>query len=79
MQKRLLELLDKATKVEDMLKIEVQLNKVESEIERISARLANSNKRVDFATFTIQLCHIEVSEREAIALALFLLRKAQEI
>ena len=71
MQKRLLELLDKATKVEDMLKIEVQLNKVESEIERISARLANSNKQVDFVTFTIQLCHIEVSEREAIALGKF--------
>ncbi len=70
-QKRLIELLDKATLVEDMLKIEVQLNKVETEIERLTAQLANSNKRVDFATFNIKLSNVPIVERTDIALEQF--------
>lgn len=71
MQKRLLELLDKAAKVEDMLKIEVQLNKVETEIERLTAQLVNSNKLVNFVTFNITLSGAAVIEREDIALEQF--------
>ena len=57
---RLTELLGKAQKVDEMLKIERELNRVTTEIERIDAQLQNNKKQVKFVTFDIIV--IEESE-----------------
>ena len=50
---RLTELLNKAQKVEEMLKVERELNRVTTEIERIDAQLQNNKNRVAFVTFDV--------------------------
>lgn len=52
---RLTELLKKAQKVEDMLKVERELNRITTEIERLDAQLQNNKNRVDFVTFDVAL------------------------
>ncbi len=54
-EKRLLEILEKATTVEDILKVEAQLERVRGEIERITGRLRFLENRVDLATITVEL------------------------
>ena len=50
---RLTELLAKAKNVDEMLKVERELNRVTTEIERMDAQLQNNKNRVDFVTFDI--------------------------
>ena len=50
---RLTELLKKAESVEAMLKVERELNRVTTEIERIDAQLQNNKNRVAFVTFEV--------------------------
>ncbi len=52
---RLTALLNQAVKVEEILQVEKELNRVTTEIERLTARLQNNQKRVALVTFTIQL------------------------
>lgn len=54
-EKRLVEILDKATTVEDILKVEAQLERVRGEIERITGRLRFLENRIDLATITVEL------------------------
>ena len=49
---RLLALLEKSDKVEDTLKIEQELNRVVTEIERYEGRLALLNNRISYVTLT---------------------------
>lgn len=55
MRTRLLALLEKAEKVEDALKVEQELNRVVTDIERYEAQLAGLNNRIDFVTLTLLL------------------------
>ena len=55
LRERLAALLNQANRVEDMLKVEKELNRVTTEIERLTAQLQNSRKRVDLVTFNITL------------------------
>ncbi len=50
---RLIALLEKSREVGDILKIEKELNRVTTEIERLTASLQNNRNRVDFVDFTI--------------------------
>jgi hypothetical protein len=50
---RLTELLAKARNVEEMLKVERELNRVTTEIERIDTQLQNNKNRVAFVTFDV--------------------------
>lgn len=50
---RLTELLNKTQKVEEILKVEKELNRVTTEIERIDAQLQNNRNRVAFVTFDV--------------------------
>jgi uncharacterized protein YxeA len=52
---RLLEILSKAEKVEDILKVEEQLGRVRGEIERLTGRLRYLNERIEMATITVEL------------------------
>lgn len=52
---RLTELLAKAKNVDEMLKVERELNRVTTEIERIDAQLQNNKNRVDFVTFDVAI------------------------
>ncbi len=52
---RLTELLAKAKNVDEMLKVERELNRVTTEIERIDALLQNNKNRVDFVTFDVAI------------------------
>lgn len=52
---RLLALLEKSDKVEDTLKIEQELNRVVTEIERYEGRLALLNNRISYVTLTLRL------------------------
>jgi hypothetical protein len=52
---RLLEILGKAEKVEDILKVEEQLGRVRGEIERLTGRLRYLNERIEMATITLEL------------------------
>ena len=52
---RLTELLAKSRNVEEMLKVEREINRVTTEIERLEAQLQNSRNRVNFVRFTIQI------------------------
>lgn len=54
-EKRLLEILQNATTVEDLLKVEAQLERVRGEIERITGRLKFLEDRIDLATITVEL------------------------
>lgn len=50
---RLTELLSKTKSVDEMLKVERELNRITTEIERIDAQLQNNKKRVAFVTFDV--------------------------
>lgn len=52
---RLLEILGKAEKVEDVLKVEEQLGRVRGEIERLMGRLRYLNERIEMATIAVEL------------------------
>lgn len=52
---RLTELLTRTNKVEEILKIERELNRITTEMERLTAQLQNNRNRVDFVTFDIRL------------------------
>ncbi len=54
-EKRLLDILEKATTVEDILKVEAQLERVRGEIERITGRLTFLENRIDLSTITVDL------------------------
>ena len=53
LQTRLQELLAKAKNVDEMLKVERELNRVTTEIERLDAQLQNNKNRVNFVTFNV--------------------------
>lgn len=55
MRTRLLALLEKAGKVEDALKVERELNRVVTDIERFESQLAWMNNLVDYVTLTLRL------------------------
>jgi hypothetical protein len=52
---RLTELLGKAKNVDEMIKVERELNRITTEIERLTAQLQNNKNRVDTVTFTISV------------------------
>ena len=52
---RLTELLAKTQKVEEILKIEREINRITTEMERLTAQLQNNRDRVSFVTFTVRL------------------------
>ncbi len=52
---RLTALLDQAQRVEDILKVEKELNRITTEIERLTAQLQNNQNKVALVTFTINL------------------------
>lgn len=54
-EKRLLELYQKATKVEDILRLEEQVGRVRGEIDSLTAQLKVMNNQVEFATITVNL------------------------
>ena len=53
LRSRLTELLAKARNVDEMVKVERELNRVTTEIERIDAQLQNNKKRVALVTFEV--------------------------
>jgi len=58
-EERLLEILDRAESVEDVLEVERELGRVRGEIERLEGRLRYLNNRVEFATITVELLEPE--------------------
>ena len=54
-EERLLEILDRAESVKDVLEVERELGRVRGEIERLEGRLRYLNNRVEFATVTVEL------------------------
>ncbi len=54
-EERLLEILDRAESVKDVLEVERELGRVRGEIERLEGRLRYLNNRVEFATITVEL------------------------
>ena len=71
LRERLAALLNQANRVEDMLKVEKELNRVTTEIERLTAQLQNSRKRVDLVTFNITLRAEAPAQAEAGTLRYF--------
>ncbi|RLG58089.1 MAG: hypothetical protein DRN88_01695, partial [Candidatus Hydrothermarchaeota archaeon] len=54
-ERNLLKIMEKAEKVEDILKIEKELARVRGEIEVLKGRIRYLNNRVEFATVTIEI------------------------
>jgi len=54
-EERLLELLDRATSVKDVLEVERELMRVRGEIERLEGRLRYLSNRVEYATVNVEL------------------------
>jgi glucan-binding YG repeat protein len=54
-EKRYLELLDKAENVEGILKIEKELNRVRTDIERIEGQLKYYNNKISFSTIDVTI------------------------
>jgi len=54
-EQRLLELLDKASDVEDMLKIESELGRIQEQIEVYTGQLTYLERRVEYAAITVAL------------------------
>ncbi len=52
---RLLDILDKAEKVEDIVTVEKELARVREDIERLTGRMRYLNNRIDLATITVKL------------------------
>jgi len=61
-RERLTALLAKTGKVEEILKIERELNRITTDMERLTANLQNNRNRVDFVTFSITV----IEERGAL-------------
>ncbi|ALO15254.1 hypothetical protein L21SP5_01611 [Salinivirga cyanobacteriivorans] len=59
LEARYLKLLDKANKVEDMLKIEAEIEKVRSDIESMQARLKQMSKNVAYSKLQISFYEIK--------------------
>ena len=57
-EKRLLEILDMCTKVEEVLKVESELSRVRGEIERLTGQMQYIERRVELATITVSLTEI---------------------
>jgi len=57
-EKRLLEILDMCTKVEEILKVESELSRVRGEIERLTGQIQYIERRVELATITVSLTEI---------------------
>jgi hypothetical protein len=55
MEKRLLDLMEKATKSEDLLAIATQLDTTQEQIEQIKGRLNYLNNQIDYSTVNIKL------------------------
>ena len=53
-RKRLLALLDKAGKVEEMVKVENEITRVTTELERLQAQRNNLKNKVDFVTMSVR-------------------------
>jgi len=58
-EQRLLEILDLAKTVEEVLRVESELNNVRSEIERLTGQIQYLETRVDLATITVSLSEAE--------------------
>jgi hypothetical protein len=58
-EERLLEILDRAESVKDVLEVERELGRVRGEIERLEGRLRYLSNRVEFATITVELLEPE--------------------
>jgi hypothetical protein len=54
-EKRLLEILDKAEEVKDILEVERELERVRGEIERLTGRITYLENRIELATITVSL------------------------
>ena len=54
-EERLLELLERAETVDDVLKVEAQLRRVREEIERLEAQLRYLETRVEYSTISLEL------------------------
>jgi len=52
---RLLDILEKAEKVEDILRVEKELARVREEIERLTGRMRYLDDRIDLSTVTVEL------------------------
>lgn len=63
-QDRLLEIMKKADKVEDLIKLEERLNVIRTDLEIYKSKIKNWDQLVSFSTFTIELK--EVKEKEQI-------------
>jgi len=57
---RLKQLLDKAKDVKDILSIETELNRVQSDIDSMEGRIKVLKDQVDFATITLHLSRTEI-------------------
>jgi hypothetical protein len=62
-EERLVEILDMAINVEEVLKVEAELNRVRGEIERITGELKYIEGRVELATITVSLVEESAKER----------------
>jgi len=58
-EERLLEILENASTVEDLLKVEKELGRIRGEIERITGRLRYLDERISLATITVELSEPE--------------------
>ncbi|SEN56643.1 DUF4349 domain-containing protein [Lihuaxuella thermophila] len=65
MEKRLLDLMNKATKTDDLLDISRQLDQTQAEIEQIKGRLQYLNNKVDFSTVHVEITQLFVSPSSA--------------
>lgn len=54
-EKRILELLSEATKIEDLISIETELTRIRSEIERLTASIKNYDNLIEYATVTVNI------------------------
>lgn len=65
-EKRLLEILDKASKLEDILRIENELNRVRTDIEMYVSRLNNWDNLVQYSTIMVSMREVEPKDKEVI-------------
>ena len=62
---RILELMNKATKIEDVIAIEQRLTDVQNEIERLTASLKNMDSLVSLSTVTVTIKEVEAVQQPA--------------
>lgn len=61
-QERLLEIMEKAEEVEDLIKLEERLNQVRTNLEIYKSMIKNWDKLVEFSTFTITIKEVKTIE-----------------